>query len=65
MSAFSVGYNVFAIPLRSSFPVYPSNAIVGWLLIDYISDLIFLLDIVFVQLHLSFWSKGVLQVSFC
>ena len=61
-------YNAVAIPLRASFKgvVYSeTTTIYAWLVFDYIFDLIYILDIVLVQTHLSYISNGVLQVKVC
>ena len=55
-------YNAISIPLRASFEVQRGRGIAGWLLFDYIFDLVYILDILLVQAHLSYRSNGVLEV---
>ncbi len=56
-------YNAVAIPLRSSFNVYSNGRFYVWLVCDYlVADMIYLMDILLVQTHLSFRSSGVVQV---
>ena len=59
-------YNAVAIPLRASFDIYNSGGgLVAWLVFDYLFDLLYLLDIVAVQSHLSYTHNGVLEVRSC
>ncbi len=58
-------YNVVAIPLRASFEWYAERGLVAWLLFDYLCDLVYLLDIVVVQCHLSYINNGTLEVCVC
>ena len=57
-------YNAVAIPLRASFGdvVQPLPGLYAWLVFDYLFDLLFVLDIVLVQAHLSYRHNGVLEV---
>jgi len=57
-------YNAVAIPLRASFGdvVQPLPGLYAWLVFDYLFDLLYFLDIVLVQLHLSHRHNGVLEV---
>lgn len=66
-------YNAITIPLRASFELYRLNTsdeslnpyLVGvWLIFDYMFDLMFLLDIILVQSHLSYLRHGVVQVIY-
>ena len=57
-------YNAVAIPLRASFKdvVQPMPELLAWLIFDYLFDILYLLDIVLVQSHLSYTHNGVLEV---
>lgn len=57
-------YNAVAIPLRASFGdvVQPLPGLYAWLVFDYLFDLLYILDIVLVQVHLSYRHNGVLEV---
>lgn len=56
-------YNALAIPLRASFNVSAGGWLYLWLILDYLlADPIYVADMVLIQTHLSFRSKGVLQV---
>ncbi len=41
------------------------RGLVAWLLFDYLCDLVYLLDIVVVQCHLSYINNGTLEVCVC
>ena len=56
-------YNAVAIPLRASFGVYQSRGLVAWFVLDYLFDIVYLMDILTVQFHLSYRTNGVLEVS--
>ena len=58
-------YNAIFMPLRAAFKeeVQPDYLLPLWFFIDYVSDIIFLLDIFFFQSHLSYRDQGVLVVS--
>ena len=58
-------YNAISIPLRAAFidEVQPSYLLPVWMLVDYILDIVFFLDIILVQSHLSYRDQGVLVVS--
>jgi cyclic nucleotide gated channel beta 1 len=63
---FTVGaflYNAFAIPLRSSYPYQTDENVPYWMLFDYFSDFIYLMDLLFVKPRLSFMSGGISIVS--
>ena len=57
-------YNAVAVPLRASFKdvVQPMPELLAWLVFDYLFDILYLLDIVLVQSHLSYTHNGVLEV---
>lgn len=61
--SFAFFYNALVIPLRVSFDVYSGQALGAWLFFDYLFDIVYLLDIILVQLHVSFRVHGVLVVS--
>ena len=56
-------YNAVAIPLRASFDIYQIRGLVAWFVLDYLFDIVYLLDIILVQFHLSYRMNGVLEVS--
>ncbi|XP_054553479.1 cyclic nucleotide-gated cation channel beta-1 [Talpa occidentalis] len=51
-------WNIWLIPVRWSFPYQTSDNIHLWLLMDYLCDLIYLLDITVFQLRLQFVRGG-------
>lgn len=55
-------YNLVAIPLRASFEQYAERGLYAWLTVDYLCDLVYVLDIVMVQCHLSYMHSGMLEV---
>ena len=64
MLTLAYSYNAVAIPLRASFKdvVQPMPELLAWLIFDYLFDILYLLDIVLVQSHLSYTHNGVLEV---
>lgn len=56
-------YNAFAIPLRSSYPYQTDENVKYWMLCDYISDLIYLIDLVCVKPRLTFMRGGITVVN--
>lgn len=58
-------YNAVAIPVRFSFPVKTETTVGVWIFFDYLFDIVYLLDIVLVQFHLSWRVHGVLEVRTC
>lgn len=68
-------YNAITIPLRAAFELYKVNQsesegtpylVATWLLFDHLCDLLYLVDIIVIQSHVSFLSTaGVLNVSCC
>ncbi|KAB0801801.1 hypothetical protein PPYR_03987 [Photinus pyralis] len=58
VAASAVMYNLWAVPLRSTFPYQtPSNRIV-WMFFDYLSDTIYLIDVLFIQTRTTYVSQG-------
>lgn len=57
-------WNVWLIPVRWAFPYQTSDNIYYWLLIDYLCDLIYILDISVFQPRLQFVRGGDIVVSF-
>ncbi|CAH1130241.1 unnamed protein product [Ceutorhynchus assimilis] len=56
----AVLYNVWVIPLRSTFPYQTSNNRAYWMTLDYLSDIIYAVDVILIQprvkyLHEGFW----------
>lgn len=56
-------YNAVAIPIRVSFFVKTEHILGAWLFFDYLFDIVYLLDIILVQFHLSWRLHGVLEVQ--
>uniref|UniRef100_A0A1I8HBV2 Cyclic nucleotide-binding domain-containing protein n=1 Tax=Macrostomum lignano TaxID=282301 RepID=A0A1I8HBV2_9PLAT len=59
----AMAYNYFAIPLRSTFTIYDLPGSVGrttWLCLDYLSDVIYVLDI-FIKMRVRFVNQGILE----
>lgn len=56
-------WNVWFIPVRWAFPYQTPDNILYWLLIDYICDLIYILDITVFQPRLQFVREGDIVVS--
>lgn len=56
-------WNVWFIPVRSTFPYQTPDNIYYWLLTDYLCDLIYILDITIFQPRLQFVRGGDLVVS--
>ena len=60
-------YNAITIPLRAAFGLDISNStdpgLIGvWLTCDHIADLVYVLDLLLVQSHISSLHRGVLVV---
>lgn len=55
-------YNSLAIPLRSTYPYQTDENVLYWMLCDYISDFIYLLDLVAVKPRLTFMRGGITVV---
>ncbi|MFH4980627.1 hypothetical protein AB6A40_007336, partial [Gnathostoma spinigerum] len=51
-------YNAFGIPLRSSYPYQTDENLIYWLIADYISDFIYLLDLLLIKPRLRFMRGG-------
>jgi hypothetical protein len=60
---FAFLYNAFVIPLRSTYPYQTEDNVIYWMLCDYICDLIYLMDMVFVKPRLTFMRGGITVVS--
>ena len=56
-------YNAFCIPLRTCFPCQSKHNILYWLCADYISDAIYIVDIVIFQTRRQFLLGGVVQID--
>ncbi|XP_077722839.1 cyclic nucleotide-gated channel alpha-4 isoform X1 [Canis aureus] len=59
---FPVMYNLIIIVCRACFPDLQQSYLVAWLVLDYTSDLLYLLDIV-VRFHTGFLDQGILVVD--
>lgn len=55
-------YNVSVIPLRGVFPYQTPSNVTYWLICDYLSDLVYLLDILVFKPRLTFLNSGLLEV---
>ena len=57
-------YNALGIFFRSAFDLHvkQKNLIPLWLVLDYVCDIIYLMDIIAVQFHLSYSNRGLLVV---
>ena len=56
-------YSAVTIPLRASFDLYRYlPAMVTFFVVDYVCDVLYVMDMVLVQSHLSFCKNGVLEV---
>jgi hypothetical protein len=58
-------YNFISIPLRIAFPVWKKGEtnIWLWMLIDYFCDVLYLIDICFVQTRIKYLENGLWVVS--
>jgi hypothetical protein len=56
--SFAFLYNAYAIPLRSAYPYQTDINLHRWLLADYLTDLLFLLDLLLVKPRLVFIKAG-------
>lgn len=56
-------YNALGIFLRSAFHDNQKELIPLWLTLDYVCDVIYLVDIIAVQFHLSYSDRGLLVVG--
>jgi hypothetical protein len=58
-------YNFISIPLRIAFPVWKKGEtnIWLWMLIDYLCDVLYLIDICFVQTRIKYLENGLWVVS--
>ncbi|XP_062948429.1 cyclic nucleotide-gated cation channel alpha-4 [Cynocephalus volans] len=59
---FPVMYNLIIVVCRACFPDLQHGYLVAWLVLDYTSDLLYLLDIV-VRFHTGFLDQGILVVD--
>ncbi|KAF2898667.1 hypothetical protein ILUMI_07501, partial [Ignelater luminosus] len=58
VAAFAVLYNVWVIPLRSTFPYQtPSNRAI-WMFFDYFADVVYVADVLFIQTRIMYVSEG-------
>lgn len=58
-------YNFISIPLRIAFPVWKKGEgnIWLWMIIDYLCDLLYIIDICFVQTRIKYLENGLWVVS--
>jgi hypothetical protein len=58
-------YNFISIPLRIAFPIWKKGEknIWLWMLIDYLCDVLYLIDICFVQTRIKYLENGLWVVS--
>ena len=56
-------YNAISIPLRVGFSLHTHWGALGtWLLLDYLCDAVYLIDVAMVKSHLGYTAGGVLEV---
>jgi len=56
-------YNAFSIPLRVAYPYQTNDNLIVWLAFDYVCDLFYLIDIIFVKPRIEFMQNGLPVVS--
>ncbi|XP_060517938.1 cyclic nucleotide-gated cation channel beta-1 isoform X2 [Cylas formicarius] len=54
----AVLYNIWVIPLRSTFPYQTSKNRLWWMAFDYVADIIYILDIIIVQPRIKYLNEG-------
>lgn len=57
-------YNAWVIPLRTFFPFQSPENTKDWMIVDYIADFVYLIDVLFIKhrtkyLHEGFWVKDI------
>lgn len=57
-TAMAVLYNLWVIPLRSTFPYQTKSNRAIWMTFDYIADIIYLIDMIFVQPRVKYLCDG-------
>uniref|UniRef100_A0AC35TJH8 Cyclic nucleotide-binding domain-containing protein n=1 Tax=Rhabditophanes sp. KR3021 TaxID=114890 RepID=A0AC35TJH8_9BILA len=55
---FSFLYNLFVVPLRSSYPYQNEHNLKYWLFGDYVCDIVYLIDTLYIKPRLSFMENG-------
>ena len=58
LSALSLLYNAFFIPLRSTFPYQSDKNLRMWMLLDYVADTVYVVDILFLQRRRQYLDGG-------
>ncbi|XP_025829248.1 cyclic nucleotide-gated cation channel beta-1, partial [Agrilus planipennis] len=58
IAALAVIYNVWVIPLRSSFPYQTPDNRAVWMFFDYLADFVYLIDIILVQPRIMYICDG-------
>lgn len=58
LTALAVLYNLWVIPLRSTFPYQTKSNRVIWMTFDYIADIIYFIDMIFVQPKVKYLCDG-------
>ncbi|XP_056022845.1 cyclic nucleotide-gated cation channel beta-1-like isoform X6 [Ostrea edulis] len=56
-------YNVSVIPLRGVFPYQTNSNLTYWLICDYLSDFVYLLDILVFKPRLTYLNSGLLEAN--
>lgn len=51
-------YNSWVIPLRSTFPYQTPQNIQNWMIFDYVADVVYLLDLLFIKPRVMYLSDG-------
>ncbi|KAF5273624.1 hypothetical protein FQR65_LT04623 [Abscondita terminalis] len=64
IAALAVSYNLWVIPLRSTFPYQNASNRRVWMFFDYLSDAIYLIDIIFIQTRIKHVHGGFTVADF-
>lgn len=58
IAALAVLYNAWVIPLRSTFPYQRKENRVIWMTMDYVADIVYVMDVFLVQPRIKYLSEG-------
>lgn len=58
ITTLAVLYNLWVIPLRSTFPYQNDKNRVAWMTLDYIADFVYLIDMVLFQPRIKYLCDG-------
>ncbi|KAF5273625.1 hypothetical protein FQR65_LT04624 [Abscondita terminalis] len=64
IAALAVSYNLWAIPLRCTFPYQTESNRKVWMFLDYLSDSVYIIDIVFIQTRIKRVVNGNMVTDF-